>query len=281
MKVTRDGQEDGAVALDDIAALVVHGHGATFSANLMSRLAERGCPVVLCDHRHIPIAVVYPIDGHHQQGLRMAAQAAASKPLQKRLWRDLVKAKAMAQADALDIVGMNGSPLRDLAKRVRSGDPENIEAQVARRYWSQMMGKGFRRDRDASGTNALLNYAYMILRAATARAIVASGLHPSLSIHHISRGTALRLADDLMEPFRPYADLRVRTLTVSGQTELTADAKRSLAAILALDLHGPYGAAPLQTGIDRLATSLGQVYCKERQHLELPGAALALDALSR
>jgi CRISPR-associated protein Cas1 len=121
----------------------------------------------------------------------------------------------------------------------------------------------------------------MIIRAATARAIVASGLHPSLSIHHVSRGSALRLADDLMEPFRPYADLRVRTLAFSGHTELTPDTKRSLAAILTVDLHGSYGASPLQTGIDRLATSLGQVYCKERKNLELPGEALTLHALSR
>ena len=121
----------------------------------------------------------------------MQAQAEASLPTRKRLWKTLVKAKISAQADALDMVGHRSGALRDLARKVRSGDPDNIEGMAARRYWTQMMGDGFRRDRGAGGANALLNYGYMVLRAATARSILAAGLHPSLSIHHQSRGTAL------------------------------------------------------------------------------------------
>ena len=276
MKVSEEGEEKGRVALDDIAALIVHGHGATFSANLTSRLAERGCPMVICDNRHAPVALVWPMQGHYEQGLRMEAQAAAPLPLRKRLWRDLVKAKILAQAGALDAAGEKGTPLRDLAKRVRSGDPDNIEAQAARRYWRLMMGSEFRRERDRGGANALLNYAYMILRAGTARSILGAGLHPSLSLHHTSRGNALRLADDVMEPFRPYADLAVRRLVAEGTETLEPAVKARLSGIMTLDLEGPRGASPLQTCLDRCAASLAQVFLGERKTLELPGAALDL-----
>ena len=114
------------------------------------------------------------------------------------------------------MVGHRSGALRDLARKVRSGDPDNIEGMAARRYWTQMLGDGFRRDRGAGGANALLNYGYMVLRAATARSILAAGLHPSLSIHHQSRGTALRLADDLMEPFQSLC--RRHRQTVAGNS---------------------------------------------------------------
>jgi len=278
MKLSREREALGQVALDDIAALVVHGHGATFSANLAARLAARGTPMIICGSNHAPVAFLLPIDGHFEQGLRMQAQAEASKPVRKRLWRDLVKAKITAQADALDVAGERPGALRSLARQVRSGDPENIEARAARRYWPLMMGTAFKRDRGRSGTNAFLNYGYMVLRAATARAILAAGLHPSLSIHHKSRGEALRLADDLMEPFRPFVDLVVRRLVAEGREELDRDAKAALAAVTTMDLQGPQGASPLQTCLDRLALSLAQVYLGERGKLEFPGSPLPLSA---
>ena len=279
LSVSSGGEKRGQVALDDIAALIVHAYGATFSVNLMARLSERGVPVVLCDQTHQPTALLWPVDGHYEQGHRMRAQADASRPLQKGLWRELVKAKIKAQADMLALIGMNPGPLSDLAKKVRSGDPDNIEAQAARRYWQAMMGDAFRRDRNADGVNSLLNYGYTVLRAATARAILAAGLHPSLSVHHQSRGTALRLADDLMEPFRPYVDIVVRRLAVAETIQLTPETKAELAAVLTMDLQGPMGASPVQTCVDRLASSLAQIYLGERKSLELPGSPLALSAI--
>ncbi len=276
MIVSQDHERLGQVALDDIAALVVHGHGATWSANLTARLAERGAPMVICGSNHAPVALLWPLDGHYEQGLRMQAQADAAKPTRNRLWRDLVKAKVLAQADALDAFGERSGALRDLALKVKSGDPDNIEAQAARRYWSLMMGSDFRRDRAAGGVNALLNYGYMVLRAATARSILAAGLHPSLSVHHQSRGSALRLADDLMEPFRPYVDGTVKRIIATVGDTLDRDAKATLVNVTTLDLQGPKGASPLQTCLDRLASSLAQVYLGDRKRLELPGRALAL-----
>ena len=176
---------------------------------------------------------------------------------------------------------MQSTDLSVLASRVRSGDPENIEAQAARLYWPRLMGDKFRRDRDQAGQNSFLNYGYMVLRAATARSIVAAGLHPSLSIFHQSRGTALRLADDLMEPFRPFVDAIVRRLGESGAQDLGAEEKAALAAIAMLDLEGPRGASPVQVCLDRLATSLAQVYLGVRDTLELPGRPLALSMAVR
>lgn len=280
MLISNVGEIVGRVPLDDMAAVIVHGHGASFSANLVGRLARRGCPMVICDQTHSPTAIVWPARGHHEQGRRMEAQAAASLPLKKRMWRDLIKAKILAQADALSAVGENGGPLRDLASRVRSGDPDNIEAQAARRYWQRMMGPDFRRDREKEGVNTCLNYAYMILRAGAARAISGAGLHPSLSLHHISRGDPLRLADDLMEPFRPYADLRVWQAANSGAVVLDPDTKKYLAGLMTLDLSGPQGASPLQTCLDRCAVSLAQVFLGERRTIELPGRGLDLTLAS-
>ena len=281
LAVTTRGERLGRVALDDVGALVVHGHGATFSANLVSRLAERGTPMVICGANHAPTAVVWPVDGHHEQGLRMRAQADAGRPTRKRLWRDLVRGKLRTQAAVLSAVGQPYEALNSLAKRVRSGDSDNLEAQAARRYWPLMMGSTFRRDRHAADVNAFLNYGYIVLRTAAARSIIAAGLHPSLSIHHLSRGDALRLADDLMEPFRPYVDRIARELREDGCEELDRDAKASLAAVAVLDLEGPRGASPLQSCLDRLAQSLAQVYLGEAESLVLPNPPVALVGASR
>ncbi len=181
-----------------------------------------------------------------------------------------------AQADALEAAGQRSVALRALIRKVRSGDPDNIESAAARRYWPLMMGDGFRRDLAAGGVNALLNYGYMVLRAATARSILAAGLHPSLSIHHQSRGTALRLADDLMEPFRPLVDGIVIWLLENAGDGLDHDAKAALVRVTTLDLEGPKGASPLQPCLDRLATSLALIYMEKKGQLELPGQPVAL-----
>jgi CRISPR-associated protein Cas1 len=211
----------GRVALDDVEAVIASAQGLTYSNAALAALAERGAPLVICGQNYAPAAVLMPLNGHFQQGMRMAAQASAAKPVGKRLWAQLVRAKILAQAEALERSGAPAARLRRLVEAVRSGDPDNCEAQAAQAYWPALMGKGFRRDRVAEGANSFLNYGYAVLRAATARAIVGAGLHPSLSLHHQSRGEALRLADDLMEPFRPAVDLAVRDLVRSGADDLS------------------------------------------------------------
>jgi CRISP-associated protein Cas1 len=157
--VSKDREEVGRIALDDVHAVILHAHGCTWTGNLAATLAERGAPIVFCNTNHSPVAVTLPIAGFHAQGGRMRAQWSASRPLAKQLWREVVKAKIAMQGALLAFHGSPEAGAFDrIARRVRSGDPENYEAQAARRYWPALMGSDFRRDRDAAGANALLNY---------------------------------------------------------------------------------------------------------------------------
>lgn len=269
----------GQVAIDDMSGLVIRGHGCNLSVNVCSRLADANVPVVLCGSNQSPTSVIWPVSGHFAQGLHMQAQAVANKPLLKRLWAQVIRAKINAQSHILQAFLLEGDDLLAMSKRVKSGDTENLEAQAARRYWQRLMGEDFRRDRIGEDANAALNYGYTVLRAATARSILAAGLHPSLSLHHQSRGDALRLADDLMEPFRPWVDYKVRKLRDQQIDEimvLTPEIKADLASVLQMDFSGPLGASPMQTSIDRMAQSLVNVFKGEVREMEMPGAPLPL-----
>jgi CRISPR-associated protein Cas1 len=260
----------GQVPLDDIEAVIATNPAITYTNQALAALASRGSPVVICGTNYTPVAYLLPIDGHYAQGDRAEAQAAVTLPSRKRLWSEIVRAKLRAQAAALERVGANPLPIRTLVHRVRSGDPDNIEAQAAQRYLPALFGKGFTRDRDAEGLNSFLNYGYTVLRAATARAVVAAGLHPSLGLHHKSKGDALRLADDLMEPFRPAVDLIAWTLVKADTKVLDPAAKRKLAGVLHADFSSDDGVTTLSNALTRLTQSLAQVYLGTRKRLLLP-----------
>lgn len=249
--------EAGRIAFDDVAAVLVASPGISWSNTALAELAARQVPVMVLGHDFNPVAVMLPLNGHFQQAHRIRAQADVSLPFRKQAWATLVRHKITAQAAALDRVNKPSERLRRLATAVRSGDLGNCEAQAAQAYWPLMMDKAFRRDRNTSGANALLNYGYAVLRAATARATVAAGLHPSLSVHHRSGGDALALADDLMEPFRPTVDMIVRRLCAKGITDV-AEARGALVACLAADFPTSQGASPLSQVLLRLAQSLAQ-----------------------
>jgi CRISPR-associated protein Cas1 len=276
LTVAEKGAEVGRVPLDDLAALIANAHGLTYSNNLLVTLATRGVPVVLCGANHRPAALVWPVEGHHEQAGRMSDQARASLPLKKRLWQQIVQAKILAQGATLASVGAEAGGFRLLSRKVRPGDPDNVEADAARRYWPLLFGAQFRRDHDGDGLNGLLNYGYAILRAATARAVMAAGLHPSLGLMHSNRGNALVLVDDLMEPFRPIVDREVHRLKSEGVTEVASDAKKALARITIVDLPAAEGLSPLMTCLERLATSLAKAYAGETARLALPEAGLPL-----
>lgn len=260
----------GKAPLDDVEALILSNPAVNLTGQAIAALAERGAPVVICGRNFRPAAYLLPVDGHHAQGDRVEAQAQASRPLRKRLWAQIVRAKIAAQAAAVARHGLNAAPIAVLAAQVRAGDPTNLEALAAQRYFPLMFGAEFRRAREAGGVNAQLNYGYTVLRAATARAIVAAGLHPSLSLMHRSRGDALRLADDLMEPFRPSVDLIVKQLAQEAVDEVSTSAKRRLAAVLHQDFRTEEGVTPLSNLLARLAVSLGQAFTGDRAKLFLP-----------
>ncbi len=258
--VSEEHAEVGRVPLDDIAAVIVHAHGVTFSVNLVAALAERGAPMVLCGANHAPIAVCLPLDGHYGQNARIRAQWEAGRPLAKQLWREIVATKIRWQGAVLEARGVEAGAFAMLARKVRSGDPDNVEAQAARRYWPLLLGAAFRRDREAGGVNGLLNYGYTILRSLLARSVVAAGLHPSIGIHHANRGNAFALADDLIEPFRPLVDALTVQLSARGCAEVTAEAKRAFAGLIAVDLASEAGTTPVSVAATRLAQSLARCF---------------------
>ncbi|MCW5258095.1 type II CRISPR-associated endonuclease Cas1 [Verminephrobacter aporrectodeae] len=271
-------KELGQVPLDDIAAVVANAHGLTYTNNLLVALAERGTPFVLCGPNHNAMGMLLSLDGHHVQAKRIEAQIAASLPMHKRLWAAVVKSKLEQQAATLAAVAAPTAPLQALVAKVRSGDPDNVEGQGARRYWGLLFGSDFRRDQDGDGLNALLNYGYTIMRSATARAVVAAGLHPSIGLHHSNDANAMRLVDDLVEPFRPMVDLKVWQLHKAGESHVTPDTKRALVRVLHEDMQTAAGVTPVMVCAQRLATSLAQVYLGDRPKLDLPlpGLPLAL-----
>ncbi len=267
----------GQVPLDDIGAVIANAHGLSYTNNLLVALAERGVPFVLCAANHNAVGMLLAIDGNYQQAKRFDAQIAANAPLTKRLWAEIVKVKLQQQASCLDAVGADGLQLMQLARKVRAGDPDNYEAQGARRYWGQLFGEDFRREQNGDGINAMLNYGYTVLRATTARAVVAAGLHPTLGLHHSNEGNPMRLVDDLMEPFRPVIDLCVWQLVKQGEALVTPSSKRSLVRCLADDMQTSIGVTPVMVCVQRLATSLAQIFIGEKEKLDLPLPGLPLN----
>jgi len=259
--VEKEREEVGRIALDDIHGVIVHAHGCTWTGSIVAALAGRGAPIVYCGANHSPIAVTLPLEGHHAQGAKMRAQWDAGRPLAKQLWRKMVIAKIAMQGSLLAARGVPGAGAFDLlARRVRSGDPDNLEAQAARRYWPALMGADFRRDRDADGANSLLNYGYAVMRATLARAVVAAGLHPTIGIHHANRGNAFALADDLIEPFRPLVDALVLSMIGQGVEVLDPAIKRRFARLIAFDLRLGGEISPVSVAAQRLAQSLARSF---------------------
>jgi len=275
---SRERVEIGRVPLEDIESVIVHGYGISYSNDLLVRLTTEGIPLVMCDDRHLPVGILLPLDGHSTQAKRFDAQIAASLPLAKRTWAAIVKAKIAQQGQVLDAVGQHRERMTRLEHEVRSGDPMNCEAQAAREYWPALFGSTFRRDRARGDHNALLNYGYTVLRATMARAVVAAGLHPTLGIHHQNEGNAMRLVDDLMEPFRPFIDLRV-WMIINHSADVPAwdshvgiqpEHKLALVNVLSEDLETDEGTTPIAMSTARLATSLARVYLGEAASIALP-----------
>lgn len=270
LAVREGGQTLGRVPLDEIDTVIAASQGIYWSGNCLAALAERSIPVVFVGKNFAPIAHILPLAAHHNQGEIMKAQADSKKPLRKRLWADIVRRKISAQQASLNLYSLNSTRLTRLKSEVTSGDPDNREAAAAQFYWRTLFGTEFSRDRVSPGTNIALNYGYAILRAATARAIVAAGLNPSLSVHHVSGGDALRLADDLMEPFRPAIDIAVKDMQLGAEDELTPVLKTELATITQVDYATENGRTPLSQVLVRLAQSLARIYLGKDKSFDWP-----------
>ena len=233
--VERPDAPKATLPIEDLGVVIVDDARATYTQAVFVELLAAGATVLVTGRDHLPAGMMLPLDAHHAQTERHRAQTEANEPTRKRAWQAIVRAKIAQQAAVLvHFTGHHGG-LEPMVRRVRSGDPEKIEAQAAQRYWPRLFGNGFRRNREADGVNALLNYGYAVVRAALARAIVAAGLIPSLGIHHRHRANPFCLADDLFEPYRPFVDWRVRLLAgESGAAAPDLSERETRAVLLSL-----------------------------------------------
>ena len=268
--VTNSQKELGKVPLSDIAVVVFSGGGSTVSTKLLSALADLRICAIFCSENQMPNSMLLPYDTHHLHRTRLEAQIQASEPIRKRLWQQIVLAKIQNQRAVLSICTKEDPFITVLQNRVTSGDTENIEAHVARRYWSALFGDSFTRDQSMMGINTLLNYGYAILRGATARAIVSTGLYPAIGIHHSNQGNSFVLADDLMEPFRPLVDKAVYDIWKNHGLELTKDKKSVLANLLRDDLKTEQGHTIVMTALYTAAQSLSKSFLNRFPELVLP-----------
>ena len=232
--VTRPDMPKATLPIEDLGVVIVDDARASYTQAVFIELLAAGATVMVTGRDHLPVGMMLPLDAHHVQTERHRAQVEASEPLKKRLWQALVRAKILQQSAVLQHFTGDHKGLAPMARRVKSGDTGNLEAQAAQRYWPCLFGKDFRRDRTAEGINALLNYGYAVVRAATARAVVASGLIPSLGVYHRNRSNPFCLADDLLEPYRPYVDWRVRMLIDESEAMPRLDQQDTRAALLSL-----------------------------------------------
>ena len=233
--VARPDQPKATLPIEDLGVVIVDDVRASYTQAVFLELLAAGTTVMVTGRDHLPAGMMLPLDAHHVQTERHRAQVEASEPVKKRAWQALIKAKITQQGVVLaHFTGGHGG-LDPMSRHVKSGDPDNLEAQAAQRYWPRLFGKDFRRDRHADGVNALLNYGYAVVRAAAARAVVSSGLIPSLGVYHRNRSNPFCLADDLLEPYRPYVDWRVKLLMEEGSGETPSlDGQPTRAALLSL-----------------------------------------------
>lgn len=279
------GRLASSVPLEDLGLVMIDEHESTCTVAALAALGENGVVVCFCGRDHLPAGMLLPLTHRHEAVSRLKDQIATGRPTKKRLWRQLVRAKIAAQSG-----GLSGSPeavkrLVALRDSVRSGDPENLEAQAAQVYWAHWLGDGCRFQRvaspcrDGAPPNNLLNYGYAIVRAALARAVVSAGLLPALGIHHDNRSNVLCLVDDLLEPLRPIVDLRVRELFREGFETVSPAAKKLLLSILATTVwvedsenQNARAKGPLLVALHRYVASF--VECIPRmapgQHLSIP-----------
>ncbi|MCC6228689.1 MAG: type II CRISPR-associated endonuclease Cas1 [Phycisphaerales bacterium] len=238
LMVQREGLPDLSMTTFELSAVVLAHPKCTITQPAMNALMVAGVPLLVCDDTFLPSGMMLPLRANALQTQRFLAQASAKAPLKKRLWQHVVRTKLRAQGAALVGLHQNDGGLHAMAERVRSGDPMNVEATAAQRYWPLLFrDPEFRRHVEAPDQNRLLNYGYAILRAAVARAICAAGLHPSIGLHHKGRENSFCLADDLMEPYRPLVDAEVAAMTGERGRDCALDTSSKARLIGLLDLR--------------------------------------------
>jgi CRISPR-associated protein Cas1 len=263
-------EEDKQVPIEDIGYIVLEHQQSVVSMPALNALSDNNVAVIFCNRNHLPASMLLNLDSHSTQSEKFRDQIAASLPLKKSIWQQIITAKIKNQSFILNKLGKNGDMLRPLYMNVKSGDSDNKEGTAARLYWRELFGKNFVRDKDGADLNTLLNYGYAILRAAVARALMGAGLLPTLGVFHRNRYNAFPLADDVMEPFRPFVDEIVYHLAEDNIYTLTKEAKATLVKVVYCDTQYNKVTRPLGIGLSMTCASLARYFAKEQKQLDLP-----------
>ena len=263
------------VPIEDIGVVVLEDRQITITNGALDALLKNNCAVITCDEKHMPSGLLLPLEGHTVQSERFRLQIEASLPLKKQLWQQTVQAKIRNQASVLKrLSGVEAGCMLAWANDVKSGDNENHEGRSAAYYWKSVFPEmeRFVRDREGDAPNNLLNYGYAIVRAVVARALVASGLLPTFGIHHHNRYNAFCLADDIMEPYRPYVDELVIEILRSGAdcSELTTDLKRQLLGLPVKEVVIGGQRSPLMVAVTQTTASLVKCFSGELRKIVYP-----------
>ncbi|MEK9516837.1 MAG: type II CRISPR-associated endonuclease Cas1 [Flavobacteriaceae bacterium] len=266
-----DGRETKSVPIEDIGVVLLDHYRLTLTATLLNKLLGNNVAVITCDAQHLPLGMFLNLNGHSLQQEHFARQIVVTQAKKDRLWKQVIQAKISNQAALLMEQGTAVLNMERWAKQVKNGDPNNLEARAANYYWRHLFGDiKFTRERFGAAPNGLLNYGYTILRGIVARALVGSGLLPTLGIHHHNKYNAYCLADDLMEPYRPYVDAVVVKLAENGVGELTPQSKKELLQIPVLDVSINQQKSPLMLAVQQSAASLQQCYAGQQKTIKLP-----------
>lgn len=260
--------------IEDIGIIILDHPQITLTQTVLARMLENNVALITCDAKHHPIGLMLNLAGHTLQSQKFRSQIEATLPLKKQLWQQTIEAKVRNQASVLAEFELNSNYLFELAKKVKSGDPDNIEATAANYYWKQLFAenKSFVRNRFGPPPNHMLNYGYAILRAVVARNLVGSGLLPTLGIFHRNQYNAYCLADDIMEPYRPYVDRFVlsQDQVYLEEDELTPEIKKLLLQIPAIDVLIQDKISPLMVAVQRTTSSLVKCFEGKEKRLVYP-----------
>ena len=259
-----------SIPIEDIGFVVLEDQQTTVTLPLLNALSDNNVAVIFCGENRMPNAMLSNLDSNKTQGENYRAQIEASEPLKKGLWKQIVEAKIRNQAALLRKLGCDGDKLKPCYMNVKSADADNREGIAAKIYWSELFGSEFYRSREGPPPNSLLNYGYTILRAAVARAIMGSGLFPAFGIFHRNRYNAFPLADDLMEPYRPYVDELVHRLHADGHAQLTKEVKGELLRVLFADTRFDKVVRPLEVGLTFSASSLARCFAEKKKKIAFP-----------
>ena len=267
----KDNKDEVTRPIEDIGFLVIENPQVSFTVPLLNELADNNVSVIFCDKNKMPKSMLMCLDGNNTLQESYRYQVEASSPTKKRLWQQLIECKIRNQATLLDHAGKNGNLLKPYYMNVRSGDTDNREGAAARIYWGLLFDNSFKREREGSPPNNLLNYGYTVLRATAARALVGSGLYPAFGIFHKNRYNAFPLADDIMEPYRPFVDeITYQLYTNQSIIELDTNAKNALQRVLFSDVKIGGVTKPLELSLSMTTSSMQKVFKGESDKLSLP-----------